>query len=272
MVQVLDHGYVRLDGIFGSDQDIVRIARVSTGKGNKSEEEDRKFIDYLWRNHHDSPFEFPVLCFELKMPIFVARQWVRHRTHSMSEFSGRYSEMPEEMYLPDVEHMRQQGTDNRQGSGEPMDPVIAEGFRQSMVGVQRSAKIDYHRYLSWGMSKELARINLPLAQYTRFFWQQNLRNLLHLLSLRLDAHAQPEAQAYAQAVYGFVKEHFPWTYDAFERWTLNSVTFGEHEVERLRELIASLPTEVMDWFDTKSLKSMSHRHYKEFMKKIGVES
>lgn len=239
-IPVLDHGYVRLDGVLGTDQDIARIARVSTGKGNKSEEADKRFIDYLMRHQHWSPFEMPVMRFEVKMPIFVARQWVRHRTHSMNEYSGRYSEMPEETFLPDVERIQTQGTDNRQGSGEPLFEGSAALVRYAMEHEQELARKSYQNYLNAGVSKELSRINLPLSQYTIFYWQQNLRNLLATLHLRLDEHAQPEARAYAQVMAGYVEKHFPWTYAAWTENVLMSRTFSRTELRVLGDLLYAL--------------------------------
>ena len=188
----------------------------------------------------NSPFEMPVMRFEIKMPVFVARQWVRHRTHSMNEYSGRYSEMPEETYLPDIERIQAQGTDNRQGSGEPLEEATATNVRFLMDIDQAFTRETYRYYLGRGVAKELARINLPLSQYTVFYWQQNLRNLLHLLALRRDGHAQPEARAYAQALEGFVSRYFPWTYEAWLKNVVEARTFSSDDLAILNGVIEHL--------------------------------
>ena len=238
---VLDHGVVEVDDYFGSDLDVARIARISTGQGNKTPEADAKFIDYLYRHGHMSPFEMPVIRFKIKMPIFVARQWFRHRSASPNEYSGRYSEMIDECYVPEPERLMARDTDNRQASGGVRDPKLAETLSGIMRGDMLIAGDGYKTVLANGAPRELARTVLPLSTYTLFFWQQNLRNLFHLLALRLHAHAQWETRQYAQAVYALTKQRFPLSCAAFEEHTLNAVTLSAQEIAIVREALQSEP-------------------------------
>lgn len=234
---VLDEGFVQLDAHLGTDGDIARIARVSTGKGNKTPEEDAKFLDYLWRHGHLSPFEMPVVRLKIKMPIFVARQWVRHRTHSMNEVSGRYVELTDSYYVPEADRFLARDTDNRQASGGFVDVLDAVEALDDLDSAMINARRSYERAVADGAPKEVARIALPVATYTIFFWQQNLRNLLHLLELRLHEHAQWETRQYAEAIFAIVRDLFPVTAEVFERHTLNGRRFSEPEMLLLRSLV-----------------------------------
>lgn len=240
VVAVLDHGYVELDAVFGSDLDIVRRARVSTGKGNKTPAEDQRFLDYLWRHQHLSPFGFPQLTFKITMPIAMARQWTRHRTHEMNELSGRYTELAE-AYAPTPDRFRLRDTDNRQASGGVLDPELADVLADDMDHRMHLNRVSYRDALEQGVPKEIARLSLPLSTYTTFYWQQSLRNLLHLLHLRLDGHAQWETRQYAEAVYTLTAEQFPWTCAAFERHTLNAVTLSSDEYALLLDAVHGEP-------------------------------
>jgi thymidylate synthase (FAD) len=263
---VLDHGFVEVDDYFGSDLDIARIARVSTGKGNKTPEEDAKFIAYLYRHRHWSPFEMPVLRFKVQMPIFVARQWGRHRTHSMNEYSGRYSEMLNDHYLPEVDRLMYRDTDNRQASGGVRDPERAKALRDVMSGDMLSAGDGYKTILAGGVSKELARTVLPMSTYTLFFWQQNLRNLLGLLEQRLHPHAQWEIREFAQAVFDLTKQRFPLTCAAFEAFTLNAATFSEDELDLLREALRGSPE--LEMLLAMAEERLPKSRYREFVTKL----
>jgi len=266
--EVLDHGFVRLQHVSMSDQDVVRIARVSTGKGLKTEERDKKFLDYLLRHDHMSPFEFPSMTFQVKAPIFVARQLFRHRTAKVNEYSGRYSEMPEEMYTPDPERFQHEASDNRQGSQGALDDEAADFTSRLMEADKEVALNCYRDYLERGVSKEVARINLPLSQYTVFYWQQDLRNLLHMLHLRMDNHAQWEVQEYARVIWGMVQEHFPWTSEAYENHVLKGVRFSRQERKVLTELLLALEGSVFPLL-MEHTKNMSRSHQREFFDKIG---
>src|SRR5688500_17087074 len=199
-IPVLDKGFVRLVDYLGGDARIVQSARVSYGAGTKTVREDRGLIHYLYRHQHTSPFEQVQLSFHVKLPIFVARQWVRHRTARLDEVSGRYSIMPDEFYVPDTDRIRYQSADNKQGSGEPMPFDFAQGAVDSLGSEQRCVYQNYSRMVDAGVARELARINLPLSLYTEWYWQIDLNNLFHFLALRLDAHAQYEIRAYGDAL------------------------------------------------------------------------
>lgn len=234
---VLDHGFVKLDDHLGTDLDIARLARASTGGGNKAPEVDAKFLDYLWRHGHMSPFEMPMVRLELKMPIAMARQWVRHRLHSMNEMSARYVELPEEYYAPLPGRMIARDTDNRQASGGVDNLQHAGEIADGLDMAMDDASASYRIALAEGAPKEVARFALPVSTYTTFYWQQNLRSLLDLLRLRLHDHAQWETRQYAEAVYAIVKDLFPVTAEVFERNTLNAQTFSEPEMLILRTLL-----------------------------------
>jgi thymidylate synthase (FAD) len=213
LISVLDHGFVRLVDSMGDDLSIVRSARVSYDADWRAgdENKDDKLISYLLRNTHTSPFESVVFTFEIKCPIFVARQWHRHRTWSYNEVSARYTELPEEYYMPKEESLTKQSTDNKQGRSE--DPIKDRRFcYESLENHSIQAFEAYKYYLQCGMARELARMVLPLNTYTRFFGTVNLHNLLHnFLPLRLDHHAQYEIRVYAEAIQDIIKEIVPVT-------------------------------------------------------------
>ena len=235
---VLDKGFVRLVDYMGSDERIVATARVSYGKGTKSTREDAGLIDYLLRNAHTSPFEHVVFEFHCKMPIFVARQWIRHRTARLNEISGRYSVMDAEFYVPPVEQIKWQSTDNKQGRNQ--EDVPAE-LQQKVIDLiqkdQSAVYANYEEMLNDDIARELARINLPLSMYTQWYWQMDLKNMLHFLRLRMDHHAQWEIQEYARVIAGIVKTVCPATYASFERHMVNGANFSAVELEALREMI-----------------------------------
>lgn len=232
--QVLDHGHVRLIDHMGDDQRIIEAARVSYGKGTKSVRKDAALIDYLLRHGHTSPFEQVVFVFNLKMPIFVARQWMRHRTARLNEISGRYSIMEDAFYVPEPERVQGQSVVNRQNSdGVPLMHPAA--FSKAIQIQQDQQYQSYEQALEMGVARELARINLPLATYTEIYWQMDLHNLFHLLRLRLDGHAQWEVRQYAAAVAAFVKEVVPIAYAAFENHVLKATRFSDDEMEMLLE-------------------------------------
>jgi thymidylate synthase (FAD) len=234
-LDVLDHGFVRLVDYLGGDARIVQAARVSYGEGTKGAREDGALIDYLLRHAHTSPFEQVVLTFHLKMPIFVARQWLRHRTARLNELSGRYSVMRDEFYVPEPEEIRYQSTTNRQG-GSP--DAVPEELLGRVAGVlaegQRRSYRDYEGLLADGVARELARINLPLALYTEMYWQIDLHNLFHFLRLRLDAHAQYEIRAYGDAIARCARAVAPLAYAAFEEHVLNGRRLSSSELELVR--------------------------------------
>lgn len=234
-VPVLDHGFVRLVDYLGGDDRIVQAARVSYGDGTKSVREDRALIDYLLRHQHTSPFEQVIFTFHLKMPIFVARQWIRHRTARLNEISGRYSVMRDEFYLPREHEVRYQSRSNKQGSDEREVPAELRLRVLELLGSsQARAYQEYEELLADDVARELARINLPLSLYTEMYWQIDLNNLFHFLRLRLDWHAQYEIRAYGDAVAAAVRAVCPGAYAAFEEHILHGRSFSRSELELLR--------------------------------------
>ena len=235
--KVLDRGFVRLVDYMGGDHSIVQSARVSYGAGTKSVREDKGLINYLLRNWHTSPFEQVQLTFHCKMPIFVARQWVRHRTARLNEVSGRYSIMTDEFYVPDEARIQFQSPDNKQGSGDSMPADYAKRMLDEIGGDQEQLYAHYEEMVEQGMARELARINLPLSLYTEWYWQIDLHNLFHFLRLRLDPHAQYEIRVYAEAMAECARRVCPVAYEAFEEHILNSRTFSRGEMRVLRKML-----------------------------------
>jgi thymidylate synthase (FAD) len=209
-IPVLDHGYVIVLDWMGSDQAIADAARTCTGSGRDGTD----LIRYLWRHQHTSPFEMCELKILAKMPIFVARQWVRHRTASINEVSARYSELPGEFYIP--AQFKVQDTKNRQGSADPLDEELNAQLRAELVEHCERAEALYQRMLVAGVARELARLGLPLNTYTSWVWKIDLKNLLHFLTLRCDAHAQAEIRAYADTLAEIVRLWCPVTYNAWK--------------------------------------------------------
>lgn len=235
---VLDHGFVRLVDYLGSDQRIVQSARVSYGEGTKSFRQDKGLINYLLRNDHTSPFEQVVFTFHVKMPIFVARQWTRHRTARMNEISGRYSVMKDECYVPDPEHIALQSEDNKQGrKSEPVSKEEADRVRALLEKQNAAAFETYHNLLDSGIAREIARIDLPLSLYTEFYWEMDLHNLFHFLALRLDGHAQYEIRAYAEVMLEIVRTVCPIATEAFENHKVGGKSFSRNEVEAIKAMI-----------------------------------
>ncbi|MDR3248796.1 MAG: FAD-dependent thymidylate synthase [Treponema sp.] len=237
---VLDKGFVRLVDYLGGDERVVQAARVSYGEGTKSYREDAGLIDYLLRHQHTSPFEQVVLSFHIKLPIFVARQWIRHRTARVNEVSGRYSVMKDDFYLPQPEDLALQSSDNKQGrQDEALDAALAEKVRAGLAKGQEEAYRDYSALIDQGIARELARINLPLSLYTEWYWQIDLHNLFHFLKLRLDAHAQKEIRLYAQVLLDITRKVAPRCCDSFERHIQGAVSFSQEEFAELKRRLAS---------------------------------
>jgi thymidylate synthase (FAD) len=236
---VLDKGFVRLVDYLGGDERVVQSARVSYGAGTKSYREDSGLIDYLLRNRHTSPFEQVVLTFHVKLPIFVARQWIRHRTARLNEISGRYSVMKDDFYLPGLDDIALQSKDNKQGrSAEAPDPALAERVRGGFATGQERAYADYAGLIGEGIARELARINLPLSLYTEWYWQIDLHNLFHFLELRLDPHAQKEIRLYAEVLLELAKKVAPRCCESFEGHILRKVSFSGEEFAELKRRLA----------------------------------
>ncbi len=237
---VLDKGFVRLVDYLGGDRRIVQAARVSYGEGTKSYREDTALIDYLWRHEHTSPFEQVILTFHVKLPIFVARQWIRHRTARVNEISGRYSIMRDEFFVPEPEALAPQSEDNKQGRADT--PFDAETASRIQDILKEGAKLSYGRYrelIDLGLAREVARIGLPLSLYTEWYWQIDLHNLFRFLMLRLDSHAQREIREYATVMLEITRAVAPAATASFERHTLRGVRFSSPEMAELRRRLGA---------------------------------
>ncbi len=239
-IKVLDKGFVRLVDYMGGDQRIVQAARVSYGAGTKTLRQDRGLIHYLLKNEHTSPFEQVILTFHTKMPIFVARQWVRHRTARLNEISGRYSIMRDEFYVPEPDQMRGQSSDNKQARSDEVLPNAADMIAE-MEADQRQLYSHYEGMIEGGLAREVARANLPLSLYTEWYWQIDLHNLLRFLRLRMDSHAQYEIRVYAEAMAQCAKAVAPLAYEAFVEHILGSARFSRAECEALTALLSGQP-------------------------------
>lgn len=247
MIPCLDKGFVRLVDVMGDDAAIVQAARVSYGSGTKKVHEDRGLIRYLLRHMHTTPFEMVEFKFHIKLPIFVARQWIRHRTANVNEYSGRYSEMKDEFYVPAIDQVRAQSVSNKQGRADEAFPVDeAERIIAMMESSQQQAYAEYQQMLSQDLAREIARINLPVSNYTEWYWKIDLHNLFHFLRLRIDAHAQYEIRVYAQAMADLIKPYVPMAYEAFEDYILKSQRFSRLERIALNALLQQRPTSVED--------------------------
>ncbi|MDO5774668.1 MAG: FAD-dependent thymidylate synthase [Spirochaetales bacterium] len=244
--QVLDKGFVRMVDYYGSDSRIVQAARVSYGEGTKTVSQDGALIDYLLRHQHTSPFEQVVFTFHLKMPIFVARQWVRHRMGRMNEVSGRYSIMKDEFYVPENSCISKQSTNNKQGRGEVFEEQQAKEFQAEFIEGQQKAYEVYKGMVEKGIAREIARINLPLALYTEFYWQMDLHNLFHFLKLRLDSHAQYEIRLYAEKILEIIKAVCPMAVSSFENTMEKAVSFNGEEMEALRKVLNGEENPIQD--------------------------
>ena len=240
---VLSHGFVALVDYMGDDAAIVQAARVSYGRGTKSVRDDRGLVRYLLRHRHTTPFEMVELKFLVRLPIFVARQWIRHRASSTNEYSARYSIVPDEFEVPPPEEVRHQSTRNRQGRGEPLAAEVVERFRTELDRVAGEAYSVYSRALQAGVARETARLVLPVAYYTQWYWKTNLWNLFHFLSLRLDAHAQEEIRLYAAEVARLGRLVCPVAFEAFDDFVLGGLTLGRREQQAIQHLLAGATPE-----------------------------
>lgn len=268
---VLDQGFVALKDFMGSDQAVVEAARVSYGAGTKGASDDRTLLRYLFGNRHTSPFEMCEVVFHVKLPIFVARQLVRHRTASLNEMSLRYSLAPLHFYLPEYEVFRKQSASNRQGRSEQADKEAYEHVKGMWALVRYASTDAYQEALVEDIARELARIDLPLSLYTEWYWKIDLHNLFHFLRLRADPHAQHEIQVYAEAKGAIVKKLFPQSFEAFVDYSLAAVTFSRMEMLALREVYGpggSLPLEELAGFCARQF-GMTKRETEAFVVKTG---
>ncbi|MCI4364679.1 MAG: FAD-dependent thymidylate synthase [Thermoplasmata archaeon] len=236
-VPVLSHGFVVLVDYMGNDAAIVQAARVSYGQGTKTVRDDRGLIRYLMRHRHTTPFEMVEYKFLVRLPIYVARQWIRHRSASVNEYSARYSVIPDEFEVPPVEEVRHQSERNRQGRGEALPPDVVHRFRTDLERIAKDAYATYTTALEAGVARETARLVLPVAYYTQWYWKTNLHNLFHFLSLRLDPHAQEEIRLFATAVDQLARLVTPVAFEAFDEFQREGISLGRQERKAFRLLL-----------------------------------
>lgn len=233
---VLDKGFVKIVDYMGNDNAIVQAARVSYGAGTKTPSTDRALIRYLMKHMHTSPFEMCEIKLHIKAPIFVARQWLRHRTANVNEYSARYSILESEYYIPQQSQLTKQSTNNKQGkSNEIVDNV--EYITDLIDDISQQTQNAYQNMLDVDLARELARIVLPVNYYTQFYWKIDLHNLLHFLKLRLTENAQYEIRQYAQVIFNILKIWLPITHEAFIDYRLNSHTLSKTQIDYITKLI-----------------------------------
>ena len=248
-IEVLDHGFIRVIDYMGDDSSIVQSARVSYGKGTKKISNDKGLIKYLMRHRHSTPFEMCEIKFHIKLPIFIARQWIRHRTANVNEYSARYSILDKEFYIPSAENLAAQSAINNQGRGDALTDDEASNVIQILKKDAEQTYSNYEKLLNEssegniidesksGIARELARMNLTLNTYTQWYWKIDLNNLLHFLALRADDHAQYEIRVYADAMLDIVKKWVPLTYEAFEDYRIGGTELSAKEVNLMRKLL-----------------------------------
>ena len=262
---VLDHGFVRVIDYMGDDAAVVQAARVSYGRGTRRVQDDAGLIDYLMRHRHSTPFEMCEIKYHVKLPIFVARQWIRHRTANVNEYSARYSVLDREYYLPAPEHLAAQSSSNRQGRGAVLSATQAEQVLRLLREDAERCHAHYEEMLDLdgiGLARELARIDLTLATYTQWYWKIDLHNLFHFLSLRADAHAQFEIRAYAEVMLETVRRWVPLAFDAFTKNRLGAVTLSAPALAAVRRMLAGEAVEQKD-------SGLSAREWRELMAALG---
>ncbi|MDC3110634.1 FAD-dependent thymidylate synthase [Pelagibacteraceae bacterium] len=271
----LDHGFVRVVDYMGDDTAIVQSARVSYGKGTKKISNDKGLIKYLMRHWHSTPFEMCEIKLHVKLPIFIARQWIRHRTANVNEYSARYSILDKEFYIPSVENLASQSQVNKQGRAESLS---SEEANKVITLLKNDAEQTYRNYEvmlnensegetlddgSMGIARELARMNLTLNTYTQWYWKIDLNNLLHFLALRADAHAQYEIRVYADIILDIVKKWVPVTYEAFEDYRVGGTQLSAKEILILKKIIKG---ETVD----PEVEGISKREWGELQKKFDL--
>jgi thymidylate synthase (FAD) len=248
-IPVLDHGFVRVIDYMGDDNAVVQAARVSYGKGTKKVSEDKGLIHYLMRHRHSTPFEMCEIKFHVKLPIFVARQWIRHRTANVNEYSARYSILDREFYIPAPEQLAAQSVANRQGRGEVLTGAEAARVLNILKQDSTSAYDHYAEMLNeseagervdaekQGLARELARMNLSLNFYTQWYWKIDLYNFMHFLSLRADPHAQYEIRVYADAMLDVLRKWVPLTAEAFDQHRLHATTLSKNALAAIKRML-----------------------------------
>jgi len=275
-IPVLDHGFVRVIDYMGDDAAVVQAARVSYGRGTKKVSEDRGLIQYLMRHRHTTPFEMCEIKYHVKLPIFVARQWIRHRTANVNEYSARYSILDNEFYLPAPEQLAAQSKSNRQGRGSTLEPRETERVLDLLREDALRAHRDYMTLLNedeagnlrdpgrQGLARELARMNLTLNFYTQWYWKTDLHNLCNFLSLRADAHAQYEIRVYAEAMISTLERWVPITAEAFRQYRLGGYHLSANALEVVKRMLHGAAV-------TQAESGMSKREWSELMQALGRE-
>jgi len=273
-IPILDHGFIRVIDYMGTDAAIVQAARVSYGRGTKKINEDAGLINYLMRHRHTTPFEMCEIKFHIKLPIFIARQWIRHRTANVNEYSGRYSIMDKEFYIPAPEQLAKQSTSNRQGRGDVLEGAEAEKVLRILKDNSVKAYREYEEMMNCneegdvfdqgkdGLARELARMNLPVNFYTQWYWKVDLHNLLHFLSLRADSHAQYEIRVYAEAMLDILKAWVPLTYKAFMDYRMGGAALSAKGLAVVKQMINAEPI-------TQEQSGMSKGEWRELMEVLG---
>ncbi len=253
--KVLDHGFVRLIDYMGDDSSIVQAARVSYGKGTKKLNQDKNLINYLISHRHSTPFEMNEIKFHVKLPIFVARQWIRHRTANVNEYSARYSILDREFYIPKNKDLKPQSKTNNQGRSGELNQEEIKFYSKIIEQNSKSGFENYSMLLNEdndgnsidekknGLARELSRMTLPLNSYTQWYWKVDLHNFMHFLSLRFDTHAQYEIRVYAEIMMNILKKWVPLTYDAFVNNRLNSLTISSEGIDYVKSLIHGKKTQ-----------------------------
>jgi len=273
-IPVLDHGFVRVVDYMGDDGAVVQAARVSYGRGTRQVREDAGLIRYLLRHRHTTPFEMCEIKLHVKLPIFVARQWIRHRTANVNEYSARYSVLDREFYTPAPEHLAAQSRTNRQGRGEVLEGEEARSVLDILTTDAARAFDHYEEMLNergdgslidagrTGLARELARINLPLSAYTQWYWKVDLHNFMHFLALRADSHAQYEIRAYADAMIDILERWVPATFAAFRDYRLEAAELSGPALAVVRRLLAGEQPDPGE-------SGLSPREWRELMALLG---
>ena len=258
---VLDHGFVRVIDYMGDDAAICQAARVSYGKGTKSVQNDVGLIRYLMRHWHSTPFEMCEIKLHVKLPVFVARQWIRHRTANVNEYSARYSILDREFYIPEVGSLATQSAVNNQGRGQVLQGAEAARVLEILKTDSNRAYDNYESMISDegqdGLARELARMNLPANIYTQWYWKVDLHNLFHFLRLRADSHAQYEIRVYADAICDMVRDWVPAAYGAFEDYRLGGAVLSSKSLDCVRRMLAGEKV-------TQETSGMSKGEWREF--------
>ena len=274
-IEVLDHGFVRVIDYMGDDSSVVQSARVSYGKGTKKISNDKGLIKYLMRHRHSTPFEMCEIKFHIKLPIFIARQWIRHRTANVNEYSARYSILDKEFYIPSAENLAAQSQINNQGRGDALTDDEASNVIQILKNDAEQTYANYETLLNEnssggvldesksGIARELARMNLTLNTYTQWYWKIDLNNLLHFLALRADDHAQYEIRVYADVMLDLVKKWVPLTYEAFEDYRMGGTELSAKEIKLMRKLLKGEKVSFEE-------EGLSKREWSELQKKFDL--